>query len=111
MAFGKQVNKDSPFSQLFSKVQLYTAPPYQESVAGSVIQATGKVEFEDGLWIGNHLKAQNSLQRVHTIPWVRPGVVCTQGFLRGQMNSNQTWSAWLLGVQPFTRFDSWQPQC
>ena len=30
---------------------------YRESVAGSVIQATGKVEFEDGLWIGNHLKA------------------------------------------------------
>ena len=29
----------------------------RESVAGSVIQATGMVEFEDGLWIGNHLKA------------------------------------------------------
>ena len=29
---------------------------YRESVAGSVIQATGTVEFEDGLWIGNHLK-------------------------------------------------------
>ena len=28
-----------------------------ESVAGSVIQATGMLEFEDGLWIGNHLKA------------------------------------------------------
>ena len=31
--------------------------PYWESVAGSVIQATETVEFEDGLWIGNHLKA------------------------------------------------------
>ena len=29
----------------------------RESVAGSVIQTTGTVEFEDGLWIGNHLKA------------------------------------------------------
>ena len=30
---------------------------YQESVAGSVIQGTGMVEFENGLWIGKHLKA------------------------------------------------------
>ena len=44
--------------------------PYQESVAGSLIQATGTVEFEDDLWIGNHLKAQNGLQRVHIIPGV-----------------------------------------
>ena len=42
----------------------------RESVAGSVIQATGTVEFEDGLWIGNHLKARNGLQRVRTIPGV-----------------------------------------
>ena len=42
----------------------------QESVAGSVIQATGIVEFEDGLWRGNHLKARNGLQRVRTIPGV-----------------------------------------
>ena len=53
----------------------------RESVVGSVIQATGMVEFEDGLWIGNHLKAQNGLQRVHTISGVLPGVVCTP---RGQ---------------------------
>ena len=26
---------------------------HQESVVGSVIQATGTVEFEDGFWIGN----------------------------------------------------------
>ena len=37
---------------------------------GFGIQATGTVEFEDGLWIGNHLKAGNSLQWVHTIPGV-----------------------------------------
>ena len=42
----------------------------RESGAGSVIQATGKVEFEDGLWIGNYLKARNGLQRVCTIPGV-----------------------------------------
>ena len=42
-----------------------------KSVAISVIQATRRVEFEDGLWIGNHLKAGNGLQRVRTIPGVR----------------------------------------
>ena len=56
----------------------------QEFVASSVIQATGIVEFEDGLWIRNYLKARNGLQRVRTIPGVRPGVVCTLGFLWGQ---------------------------
>ena len=52
-----------------------------ESVAGSVIQANGTVEFEDGLWIGSHLKARNGLQRVCTIPGVQPGAVRTPGFL------------------------------
>ena len=32
-----------------------------------MIQATGAVECEDGLWIGNHLKAQNGLHRVCSI--------------------------------------------
>ena len=62
-----------------------------KSVAGSVIQATGAVEFEDGLWIGNHLKAQNGLQRVRTIPGVRPGVMRTPGFLRGQTEFQSAW--------------------
>ena len=69
----------------------------RESVAGSVIQATGTVEFEDGLWIGNHLKAGNGLQRVRTIPGDRPGAVCTPGFLRGQTEFQSTWvrvAAW-----------------
>ena len=78
---------------------------------GSVSQATGKVEFEDGLWIGNHLKAQNGLKRVHTIPGVRPGAVRTPGFLRGRLNSNLPGSAWLLGVEPGAGFYFWQPQC
>ena len=70
---------------------------YRESVAGSVIQATGTVEFEDGLWIGNHLKARNGLQRVRTIPGVRPGAVRTPGFLRGQTEFQSAWvrvAAW-----------------
>ena len=54
-------------------------------MAGSVIQATGRTDFEDGLWIGNQSEVGNSLQRVRTIPenilfseagWTR--------FLRGQ---------------------------
>ena len=70
---------------------------HRESVAGSVIQATGTVEFEDGLWIGNHLKARNGLQRVRTIPGVRPGAVRTPGFLRGQTEFQSAWvrvAAW-----------------
>ena len=58
--------------------------PCLGSVAGSVIQATGRTDFEDGLWIGNQSEVRNSLQRVRTIPknkflgagWTR--------FLRGQ---------------------------
>ena len=37
------------------------------SVAGAVIQATGRTELEDGLCAGGRLKAQNGLQRVRTI--------------------------------------------
>ena len=37
------------------KIIIVTRKYNQESVAGSVIQATGMVEFEDGLWIRNHL--------------------------------------------------------
>ncbi len=39
-----------------------------ESVAGSVIQATGRTDFEDGPRIGNQSEVGNSLQRVRTIP-------------------------------------------
>ena len=38
------------------------------SVAGAVIQATGRTELEDGLCAGGRLKARNGLQRVRTIP-------------------------------------------
>ena len=60
-------------------------------MAGSVIQVTGTVEFEDGLWIGNHQKARNGLQRVCSILGVRPGAVCTTGFPRGQTEFQFTW--------------------
>ena len=75
-------------------------------MAGSVIQATGIVEFGDGLWIGNHLKARNGPQWVCTVFGVQPGMVCTPRFLQERMNYNLLWSAWLLGVGPGARFDS-----
>ena len=68
-----------------------------KSVAGSVIQATGTVEFEDSLWIGNHLRAQNGLQRVRTIPRVQPGEERIPGFLQGQTVFQSAWvrvAAW-----------------
>ena len=43
------------------------------------------------MWIGNHLKAQNGLQRVCTIPAVQSGVVYTPGFLRGQTEFQSAW--------------------
>ena len=38
------------------------------SVAGAVIQATGRTDLEDGLCAGGQLKAWNGLQRVRTGP-------------------------------------------
>ena len=80
---------------------------HRESVAGSVIQATGMVKFEDGLSIGNHLNAQNGLQRVCTIPLGfeqgQCAYLCSSG---GRLNSNLLGSAWLLGVEPAAGFDS-----
>ena len=40
------------------------------SVAGSVIQATGKTDFEDGLRMGTKLEVRNGLQSIRTIPEV-----------------------------------------
>ena len=70
---------------------------HRESLAGSVIQAIGTVEFEDGLWIGDHLMARNGLQRVRTIPGILPGAVRTPGFLQGQTEFQSAWvrvAAW-----------------
>ena len=51
---------------------------YRESVAGSVIQATGRTDFEDGPRIGNQSEVGNSLQRVHTIP-ENKGIIVLRG--------------------------------
>ena len=51
---------------------------------GIVILATGAVEFDDGLWIRNQLKAWNGRQRILDIPGVLPGAVCIPRFLRVQ---------------------------
>ena len=40
------------------------------SMAGSVIQATGRTDFEDGLRTGTKLEVRNGLQSIHTIPEV-----------------------------------------
>ena len=60
-----QIFNSSPFFLFESYLE--TQQPnnhknFDESVTGSVIQATGTMELEDGLWIWNHLKARNGLQ-------------------------------------------------
>ena len=47
----------------------------QESVAGSVNQATGLPDFEDGPRIGNQSEPGNGLQRVRTIPEINATIV------------------------------------
>ena len=80
-------------------------------MAGSVIQATSGVDFEDGLWIANHLKAQNGLQRVSTLSGVQPGAGAHPGSSGGRLNSNLPGSAWLLDVKPGAVFDSQLLRC
>ena len=53
-------------------------------MAGSEIQATGIVEFQDCFWTGSLLKLRNGLHRVCTMPGVLPGVMCKPKFLWGQ---------------------------
>ena len=58
-------------------------------MAGSVIQATGRTDFEDGPRIGNQSEAGNSLQRVCTILYLRTIALLFSGvgwtrFLWGQ---------------------------
>ena len=43
---------------------------WQDSVAGSVNQATGLPDFEDGLRTGSKLEVRNSLQNILTIPGI-----------------------------------------
>ena len=44
-------------------------------MAGSVNQATGLPDFEDGPRIGNQSEARNGLQRVRTIPEINATIV------------------------------------
>ena len=53
----------------------------KKSLVGFVIQATGMEEFNDGLWIGNQLKAKNALQMVRTNPRTLLGSVYTENAL------------------------------
>ena len=65
----------------------YSMHTYRGSVAGSVIQATGRMDFEDGPRIGNQSEDKHSLQRVRIIP-ENKGIIVLRGgwtrFLRGQ---------------------------
>ena len=47
-------------------------------MAGSVNQATGLPDFEDGPRIGNQSEAGNGLQRVRTIPEINATIVPTR---------------------------------
>ena len=47
-------------------------------MAGSVIQATGRTDFQDGPRIGNQSEAGNSLERVRTIP-ENKGIIVLRG--------------------------------
>ena len=57
-------------------------------MAGPVIQATGRTDFEDGLRTGTKLEVRNGLQSVHTISevnMVNPlGLAKTLGAVWGQ---------------------------
>ena len=49
-----------------------------ESVAGSVIQTTGRTDFEECPRIGNQSEVGDSLQGVHTIP-ENKGIIVVRG--------------------------------
>ena len=53
-------------NNIYGKKTLLENKYYWGSVAGSVIQATETVEFEDGKWIGNYLWAKSLLE--HPLP-------------------------------------------
>ena len=66
----------TPLLSLFKRAIIRVILP--ESVVVSVMQATGRVELEDSLRIGNQLRVQNGLQRVGTIPVFLPVAVSVQ---------------------------------
>ena len=79
-------------------------------LSGSVIQANGRVEYGEGLWIGNYLKAGNGLQRVRNFLGFDQGQCVHPDSSEGRLNSNLLVSAWPLGVKPGDNFNYLQPQ-
>ena len=79
-------------------------------MADSVIQATGAVEFEDCLWIGNHL-LEIACRGSALHLGFNHGRCAHLGSSRGRLNPNLLGFVWLLGVKQVTGFDSWQPLC
>ena len=75
----------------------------------SIVHASERVKFEDDLWIGNQLKAQNGLQRVCTKPVLNKEKHPDSS--RDRLNSNVMKSAWPTGFKPGTRFDSQWSLC
>ena len=72
------------------------------SVAGAVIQATGRTKLEDGLCVGGQLKARNGLQRVRTILWdnrIPPRGRCETQTLRGQTQFESAEARGAAGLQ------------
>ena len=71
------------------------------SVAGSVIQATGRTDFEDGSRTGTKLEVRNGLQGVrtiHEVNMVSPlGLAMILGAVCGQSSLNL--SLWQTKVQ------------
>ena len=61
---------------------------HRESVAGSIIQATGRTDFEDGSMTGTKLEVRNGLQSVRTIPGINMvsplGLAMTLGVVWGK---------------------------
>ena len=64
-------------------------PSGQESVAGSVNQATGLLDFEDGPKIGNQSEAGNGLQRVRTIPEINATIDPADGVDQVPLGTDQ----------------------
>ena len=52
-------------------------------MAGSVIQATGRTDFEDGSRTGSKLEVRNGLQSVRTIPEVSIKITDNSGLGMG----------------------------
>ena len=80
-------------------------------MAGSVIQAPGTVEFENGLWIGNHLRLKMACIGSALYLGFNQGQCAHPVSSGGRLNSNLLESVWLLGVEQGAGFDSQKQRC